>query len=117
MIQIKTGDDLSYMAGAQLRLWNYYSSHDQLFLRIRLNDTYGTLHMLGCLAVRLPTACELNAPTLTPLPDNPSRYFRFSDAVSGVEVTCHEIWLDPENDPDDYWRLHFEAASDPGSRS
>jgi hypothetical protein len=45
MIQIKTGDDLSYMAGAQLRLWHYHPSHDQLFLRIRLNDTYGTLHM------------------------------------------------------------------------
>ena len=116
MIQIKTGDDLSYMAGAQLRLWNYNPSHDQLFLRIRLNETYGTLHMLGCLAVRMPTACELNAPTLTPLPDNPSRYFRFSDAVSGVEVTCHEILLDPENNPNDYWRLHFEADSDPGSR-
>jgi len=104
MIQIKTGDDLSYMAGAGLRLWRYYPSHDQLLLRIRLNDAYGTLHMLGCLAVKLPTACELNSPTLTPLPDNPSWYSRFSDAVSAVEITCHEIWLDPENDG---WSLHF----------
>jgi len=107
MIQIKIEGDLSYMAGAHLRLWNYYPTNDQLFLEIRLNDTYGTLHMLGCRALRLPTACDLTAPTLMPHPDNPSRYFLFSDAVSGVEVICNEIWLDRENDPNDYWRLHF----------
>lgn len=109
MSRINAGDDLSYMVGADLRLWNYNPSHDQLFLRLRLHDTYGTLHMLGCILMRLPTACKLNAPTLTSVPDNPFGYLLFSDALSGVEITCHEVWLDRENDPDDYWRLYFTS--------
>jgi hypothetical protein len=105
MIEIRTGDDLNYMTGALLRLWSYYSSHDQLFLMIRLNDTYGTLHMVGCRAIKMPTGCVLEAPVLLPHPDSPSTIFCFSDEASGIEIICNSVWLDTENEPDDYRRL------------
>ena len=99
-IRIEAGADLRFLSGAELRLWAYYPSHDQIFFRIRLGETYGTLHMGGCMTFKMSKGCQLYTPLVTDVTDNPFNYIRFTDEAIGLEIVCKGISLDPKNPPD-----------------